>query len=143
MKSSTIGLTVAAAVLTLTACAHSPDKISTSYVSPLTYSSYDCDQLAMEANYVTKKATQLHASLDKKANNDAVAMGVGMILFWPALFALSGGDGPEAAEYAEVKGRADALQREAIAKKCGYRVAEFTPPQKPTTSREASGFQVH
>jgi hypothetical protein len=45
-------------------------------------------------------------------------MAVGLVLFWPALFFLEGGDGPEAAEYACLKGEVDALEQVAIQKKC-------------------------
>jgi hypothetical protein len=46
-------------------------------------------------------------------------MGVGLVLFWPALFFLEGGDGPEAAEYAQLKGEFEALRENSIQKKCG------------------------
>ena len=46
-------------------------------------------------------------------------MGVGLVLFWPALIFLEGGDGPEAAEYAQLKGNYEALQDNAILRKCG------------------------
>ena len=45
-------------------------------------------------------------------------MGVGLILFWPALFFLEGGDGPEAQEYARLKGEREAIERSSIKKKC-------------------------
>ena len=44
-------------------------------------------------------------------------MGVGMILFWPALFAL-GGTKEQEAEYGRLKGEYEAIQQAAIAKKC-------------------------
>lgn len=34
-----------------------------------------------------------------------------MVLFWPALFALEGGDGPEATEYAQLKGEYEAARQ--------------------------------
>lgn len=51
-------------------------------------------------------------------------MAVGMLLFWPTLFFLEGGDGPQAAEYARLKGEVDALEKVAIAKKCDMTVFE-------------------
>ena len=50
--------------------------------------------------------------------NDNWAMGLGMVLFWPALFALDGGDGPEATEYAQVKGEYEALRQNSVEKSC-------------------------
>jgi hypothetical protein len=45
-------------------------------------------------------------------------MGVGLVLFWPALFFLEGGDGPEAVEYAQLQGDFEALQVNATQKNC-------------------------
>ena len=60
----------------------------------------------------------LYTSLDDEADADEAQMAIGLILFWPALFFLEGGDGPEAAEYAQLKGESEALERAAIAKRC-------------------------
>ena len=65
-----------------------------------------------------RRASELHGQLKKTADNDAAQMGVGLILFWPVLFFLEGGDGPQAAEYARLKGERDALEEVAIFKKC-------------------------
>jgi hypothetical protein len=99
-------------------CASSPDKMETAYVSPLKYKNYDCDQIIMEMDYVGKRTAQLYNSLEKQANADAWQMGVGLVLFWPTLFLLEGGDGPEAAEYSRLKGEYEALTQAAIEKKC-------------------------
>ncbi len=56
---------------------------------------------------------------DKKASNDAIATGVAVVLFWPAAFMVSGGDGQTAAELAKLKGQKDAIEQAAIQKKCG------------------------
>ena len=45
-------------------------------------------------------------------------MGIGLILLWPVLFGLEGGDGAEATEYARVKGERDALNHAALQKSC-------------------------
>lgn len=52
----------------------------------------------------------------KQADTDAVAMGVGLVLFWPALFFLAGDDQKE--ELARLKGEYEALQQAAIQKDC-------------------------
>jgi len=105
-------------VLILGACASDPDKMSATYVSPLKYSKYDCDQIIMEMDHVSRRTSNLYRHLDKKSSNDDVAMGVGLILFWPALFLLEGGDGPEATEYANLKGDYEALRSNVVQKKC-------------------------
>ncbi|WP_200241917.1 hypothetical protein [Lamprobacter modestohalophilus] len=43
-------------------------------------------------------------------------MGVGLVLFWPALFFLAGGDKKD--ELARLKGEYDALEQAAIQKDC-------------------------
>ena len=45
-------------------------------------------------------------------------MGVGLVLFWPTLFFLEGGDGPEASEYTQLKGEFEALRTNSVQKKC-------------------------
>jgi hypothetical protein len=111
-------LAVAVTVCLLTACASNPDKIDAAYVSPLKYRDYDCDQVALEMDYVGQRTTKLYTRLKKERNKDNAQMGVGLILFWPALFFLEGGDGPEAAEYSQLKGEYEALRNNSIQKKC-------------------------
>ena len=99
-------------------CASQPKDIATVYVSPLIYKSYTCDQITMEGDRISRRTQQLHASLKKTADDDATQMTVGMLLLWPTLFWLEGGDGPQAQEYARLKGEAEALQQAAIQQKC-------------------------
>jgi hypothetical protein len=128
-------------------CASSPDKMHAAYVSPLKYNGYDCDQIAMEMDYVSQRTTRLHQSLKKENKKDKWAMGIGLVLFWPALFALEGGDGPEAAEYSQLKGEFEALRTTSTQKKCGYGYSTFektvtaydeTAKTQPTSSAETS-----
>lgn len=99
-------------------CATNPDKISSAYVSPLKYKDYTCDQIASEMDYIGQRTNNLYQQLKKDHSNDSWQMGVGLILFWPTLFALEGGDGPEASEYAQLKGEFEALRKTSIAKNC-------------------------
>ena len=112
-------LAVAVTVCLLTACASNPDKIDAAYVSPLKYQNYGCDQIALEMDYVGQRTTKLYTRLKKERNKDTAQMGVGLVLFWPALFFLEGGDGPEAAEYSQLKGEFEALRQNSIQRKCG------------------------
>lgn len=104
--------------LSIAACASNPDKISTAYISPLTYAKYDCQQIALEMTHVQRRTTELYGSLKKERKKDNWMMGIGMVLFWPTLFALSGGDGPEAAEFSRLKGENEALRQVSVEKKC-------------------------
>jgi hypothetical protein len=100
----------------LTACATPPDKIPASYVSPLQYQGYTCNQVDQELIRVTNKVSEVTGQQQKEADKDAVAMGVGLILFWPALFFLIGEDKKE--ELARLKGEYQALQDIAKQKEC-------------------------
>ena len=54
---------------------------------------------------------------DDVASNDNVAMGVGLVLFWPALFFIDNDDMRE--QVAQLKGEVDAVEQAAVQKKCG------------------------
>lgn len=103
---------------TLGACASSPDNISASYVSPNQYASYSCNQLRDEAARVSNRAMQVSGAQSSKATTDAIATGVGVVLFWPALFLIKG-DGTTAAEVARLKGEMEAIEQVSIQKRCG------------------------
>ena len=117
--------------LTISACATQPEEISAAYVSPLQYQNYNCDQIRMELSRVTRQASDLHGSLKKSADNDEAQMAVGLLLLWPTLFFLEGGDGPQAQEYARLKGERDALEQSAIQKSCSVEI-------KPTDTKEVT-----
>jgi hypothetical protein len=101
------------------------------------YKDYNCDQIASEMENVSRRAGELHASLKKTANNDSGQMAVGMILFWPALFFLEGGDGPEAAEYARLKGEKEALEKVAVEKQCANKSNSAAVAGSPQLSSNA------
>ena len=117
--------TLGTVLLLLFGCATQPDEIQSTYVSPLTYKNYDCDQIALEMDHVSHRTGDLYTQLKNKADNDAAQMGIGLVLFWPTLFLLEGGDGPEATEYARLKGSYEALHTNAVQKKCAL---ESLPP---------------
>ncbi len=103
----------------LAACSSSAKNIAPSYISPVVYQDYDCSQLAQEAQRVSSHAARAAGVQDEKASNDAVATGVAVVLFWPAAFFVSGGDGQNAAELAKLRGQKEAIEQAAIQKKCG------------------------
>ena len=51
--------------LLLPACASNPDKIQSSYVSPVQYSEYSCKQVALEMANVSRRVSELHGQLKK------------------------------------------------------------------------------
>ena len=54
-------------------------------------------------------------------------MAIGHILFWPALFFLEGGDGPQAAEFSRLMGERDAIDRVSRLKDCSSVPAMDSP----------------
>ena len=127
--------TVLAASIALSGCATSSSNIAASYATPMQYQSYDCAQLTSESQRIHGRVNQLAGRLDEAANNDKVLMGVGLILFWPALFAL-GGTKQQEADYARLKGEYDAVQQALVAKKCdlGPTPASAAPATAPATA---------
>lgn len=117
MSKAQVALLISA--MTLIGCASNPNKIDAAYVSPMKYKDYDCQQIAMEMDYVSERTNTLYQRLKSERTKDNWQMGAGLLIFWPALFFLEGGDGPEAAEYAQLKGEFEALRTNSVEKKCG------------------------
>lgn len=103
--------------MSLYGCSTSSKNISASYVSPLQFQAYDCDQLSSEAQRIQTRVSELTGRLDKAATNDKWIMTAGLLIAWPALFAL-GGTKEQEAEYARLKGEYDAIHQSAVVRKC-------------------------
>lgn len=116
MKTKIIGTLICAT--SISACATSPDNIHASYVAPALYSSYDCAQTKVELMRVSDEVSKVTGQQQNKANNDKWATGVGIVVFWPALFFLAVGDKKN--QLSHLKGQYDALLINANEKKCGY-----------------------
>lgn len=97
-------------------CATSPDKISPSYVSPLQYQSYSCSQIEQEFARIGRRVSEVTGQQQRERTKDQWAFGIGMVLFWPALFFMIGSDKKE--ELSNLKGQYEALQGIAIRKDC-------------------------
>lgn len=109
------------ALISLAACAEKSDQIAPAFVSPTLYQSMNCSQLTFEAQSILNRANQAAVAQDKKASNDAIATGVGVVLFWPALFMIKG-DGAQAAELSRLKGEIVAIQQAGNQKNCRIQV---------------------
>jgi hypothetical protein len=109
---------VVTACVFLVGCASGSGDITASYVSPIQYQNHNCKQLGEEAEGVSRRAAQLAGAQDSRRTTDTVATTVGVIVFWPALFAVRG-DGATAAELARTKGEMEAIEKASVLKKCG------------------------
>ena len=128
--------TIMVATIALGGCSTASKNISAASVSPMMFQSYDCEQLASEAQRLHNRANQLGGRLDEAASNDAGLMAVGLLIYWPALLHL-GGTKQQEAEYARLKGEHDAVYQSAIIKKCsGVIVNQMA--SAPNTSKETA-----
>jgi outer membrane murein-binding lipoprotein Lpp len=112
--------------LVIAGCATSSKDISATYISPLQYQNYDCGQIAAESQRIQTRVVELGGRLDQAANNDKAIMGVGLVLFWPALF-MVGGTKTQEAEYGRLRGEYEAVQKAAVEKRCPGVVAPAAP----------------
>jgi len=121
------------AALTLVGCASKSTEIAPTYVSPMMYQSFTCQQLAAEATRVSAAAATAAGQQDSQVTKDAVATTVGVVIFWPALF-LIGGDKQNAAQLAQLKGQMDAIEQTSIQKNCGIQFRQAQQGAPPPTA---------
>lgn len=126
-----------AAAMVIPGCATQPSNVTAAYVSTMKYEGQDCRRLMREAEDIDVRLRQVTGTLQSKANTDAVLVGVGVLLFWPALLALPATGGKaEEAELARLKGEADAVLRAMKERNCEMP----KPPMEAST--EASAIPV-
>ena len=79
---------------------------------------------------MSARAAEASGAQNQKANNEAIATGVGAVLFWPALFYIKG-DAASAQQVAQLKGDMDAIEEANIQKKCGIEFKRAVPGSAP------------
>jgi hypothetical protein len=112
-----IALSIAALGLTLSGCATGSGNIRAEYTPPMMYQGYSCQQLAMEDERLRSNVAELKGDVDHNSTNDKIMTGVGVALFWPALFFIKG-NGEAESQYAELKGQHQAVQQAFAMKGC-------------------------
>jgi hypothetical protein len=113
---------------TFAGCASRSADIAPSYISPVMYQNYTCQQIALEAQNVSSHAAEMAGAQDQKRTNDQIATGVAVVVFWPAAFFV-GGDGNTAADLARLKGQMQALEQASVQKNCGIQFRQAPPTQ--------------
>jgi len=119
-------VSVLAVASMLAGCASGSSDIRAAYVSPIPYQSYSCRQLGEEAERVSARAAEVAGIQDRKRTDDAVATTVGVIVFWPVLFAIKG-NGETAAELGRLKGEMEAIEQVSIQKNCAIQFQKTAP----------------
>ena len=98
-------------------CSKASKDIAAIYVSPELYSDYTCDQVRKDMKRVSGRVSELTGNLDSNKSKDNITTTAGILLFWPALFFI-GGTKEQEAEYAQLKGEFNALEKVSISKDC-------------------------
>ncbi|HCT72520.1 hypothetical protein ACT3N8_10810 [Psychrobacter aquimaris] len=111
-------LLVLATLFIIGGCASKSTKIPITYVSPNEYASLSCVTLENEMRDISQQVAAITGQVDKEASADAWQMGVGLVLFWPVLFFLEGGDGALQSNYALLKGKYEAASTQYKRKGC-------------------------
>ncbi|CAG1009555.1 hypothetical protein BURK1_03677 [Burkholderiales bacterium] len=133
-KRTVAALTIAA--LLLPGCATRPDNVVASHVSTSRYADRTCKSLVRELEEVQDALRAQSAKLNDKATQDAVVTGVGVILFWPVLFALGNNAGLEG-DVARLKGEEQAIRKQMRDADCEAPPVR-TAPDAATTSAPSS-----
>ena len=101
----------------IVSCSKASKDIAARYVSPELYSDYSCEQIRKDLKRVSGRVAELTGNLDSNRSKDNMTTTAGIILFWPALFFI-GGTKEQEAEYAQLKGEFNALEKVSITKDC-------------------------
>ena len=105
------------AALALAGCATRAADVAAVPTSPAEFMAWDCDRMDDELDAVQQRAADVAYSVDERAGNNIVALGLGVTVFWPALLAMRPA-GLEAADLARLKGRYEALRVASRGKAC-------------------------
>lgn len=111
----------------LVGCATHPNQIKATHVSPIQYQGYTCDQILEELIRINQEVLKATGVQESQANRDIIAVTIGMLLFWPALFLLFIRDDKKE-ELARLKGEHDALEKLSAQKECNTSIEyEYSP----------------
>lgn len=106
-----------------------PSQITSSYISPVSYASYSCDQLSIEQMSLARRENQLAIAQEQRRKSSQVQA------FW---YGFGNGDGVEASELANVRGQQEAVRSSMAMKRCGTpQAAAPTPEPIPVNEERA------
>ena len=119
-------------------CATPPHELMAKRVSSIHYEDKSCKQLELEHSELVERRDYLHKELQELASNDAMQMTFGILLLWPALFLLEGGDGPMADEYTEVKGKISTIETVSNNNSCPQFAVKTVEDKEPEAKKDRS-----
>jgi len=133
MRNARITATVCVVTLTLSGCLNTatpPSQITSSYISPVTYAQFNCEQLAVEQASLARRENQLAIAQEGRRKSSRVQA------LW---YGFGNGDGVEASELANVRGQQEAARSAMATKRCGTPQAEVQPAAaQPATVQPAT-----
>jgi len=101
----------------LVGCATRSADVKPLPVSPADFAGWSCTRIDDELDRVQQRAADVAYSVDERAGNNILALGLGVTVFWPAILAMRPA-GLEAADLANLKGRDEALRAAARVQGC-------------------------
>ncbi len=123
------------------ACAAHPESIAAAPVDESQYSSWDCNKLLSERTQVASRARSVAKDQQETAENDQTLIAAGLLLTWPALFAVAL-TGNDEKEYASLKGQYEAIDHVERTKSCPLPASANEPlyvAPKPVESKLKPG----
>ncbi|MCW5657489.1 MAG: hypothetical protein KIT60_07285 [Burkholderiaceae bacterium] len=111
-------------------CATRSSDVPPHKTSPAAFAAWSCERIDEESDRVQLRAADVAYAVDARVGNNMIALGLGVMVFWPALLAMRP-DGMEAQELAALKGRYEALRSAAQQRGCP------PPPETMTAQRAA------
>ena len=103
--------------------------IAGTYNTGIAYRKFDCKELAEEGDLISNREKMLVVAQNQRADSSDMQA---------FLWGVGAGDGLEAMELADVRGKITALRRLMVKKECTQPMPKRTPPTKPTS--EADDF---
>ncbi len=119
--------------LALGACASTANDVTAKPVPMSAYDAYQCQELAAEYHRVSAEADKLASSIDQGAMAERIKMGVGVVLFWPALLLLDG-ETENHSSLASLKGERRTLANSMKARNCNRAAGNRTAGKRPAAS---------
>ncbi len=110
-------LCIALVGLALAGCATRAVNVAPRPADPAEFAAWSCARIDDEIDAVQQRAAEVAYDVDERVANNVVALGVGVMIFWPAMLAMRP-DGLEAEDLARLKGRFEALGAASRAKRC-------------------------
>jgi hypothetical protein len=114
-----------------TGCATRSVDVVATPANPADFNGWSCGRIHDEMDAVQQRAVDLSWTVDERAGQHVVALGIGLVVFWPALLAMRP-DGADAQALAVLKGRFEALQSAADQAGCPPRPTSMKPEQVAT-----------